>query len=688
MPIVEPTFSNKSAGGFKQFEEAVLKDGAITQEELLKNKYERSIYKPTQDEKEIRTRILKDYTIGVTNMWTPRVEFNDLSVIQRMMTDQMGFNTYQANNGMSMSADDIQGWRSSAMRPIIRNKCISIAAHATARLIFPKVFAWNEDSDDEQDAATVMEDLMEWAADQSDYRRVALKRVISALTDPASIGFTEYGEVMRRVKKTKENGKWIYDTQLDETLSGFQDVPVSVDELFIENFYEPNVQKQGFLVWRRVISYSLAKAKYGAIYPNFDKYVKPGVQCLYSDANSSFYYVYDANMRPYDVEEIIYWNKNLDVKIVMVNGVLMTDFDNPNPRNDKLYPFDVFGYELVNNRCFYYKSLAFKMMQDANIINTLYPMIVDKTYLSLMPPMINRGGEVIGSDVIVPGAVTTLSSPDATLEAIQLGRIDEGFNSLKIVEESIEGSSLGSLEPTASTQNITAYQISRDEAKEATVLGLFIQMIGGHVKDFGKLRLGDILQYQTIADVDHLEGNAELVFKTFLLHNKQSTGGTKSRKIKFDMNLPTEPQTPEQKLDASYGVLQEQGGLDAKTELWKVSPELFRNLKYMVCVSPDVLQPRSEDYEHQLGLETFDRMILHPEVFNPEETGRLFLSENRKTKKDPDKYIAKPLPQQPMNPMQPQQVQLPQGMPQKPQNKPPMQAKPNQLPQGMPSPQL
>jgi len=653
--IVNVKFSNNSAGGFKQFEDAVLKDGTVTQDELLKNKYERSIYKPTQEEKEIRTRILKDYQIGVTNMWTPRVEFNDLSVIQRMMTDQMGFNTYQQNNGLSMSADDIQGWRSNAMRPIIRNKVISIAAHATARLIFPKVFAWNNESDDEVDAAQVMEDLMEWAADQSNYRHVALRRVVSALTDPASIGFTEYGEVMRSVKRNKENGKWNYEAQIDETLSGFKDTPVSVDELFIENFYEPNVQKQGFLVWRRVIPYSLAKAKYGALYPNFDKYVKPGVQTIYSDANSSFYYVYDANMRSYEVEEIIYWNKNLDVKIIMVNGVLLTDFDNPNPRLDKLYPFDVFGYELINNRCFYYKSLAFKMMQDANIINTLYPMIVDKTYLSLMPPMINRGGEAIQSDVIVPGAVTTLSSPDATLEAIQLGKIDEGFNSLKIVEESINESSQENVTEGQQTPgSTTAYEISRIEQNAATVLGLFIQMIGNHVKDYGKLRLGDIHQYLTIADVDNLEKDSELVFKTFLLHNKQSAGGTKSRKIKFDMSLPTEPQTPEQKLNASLQLAQEQGGLDSKTELWKVNPELFRNLKYMVCVSPDVLNPKSEELERAFHLETYDRMVQNPMAFDPEETARLLLGTDPKTKRDPDKYIAK------QNPISPQQMGNPQ----------------------------
>ena len=55
------------------------------------------------------------------------------------------------------------------------------------------------------------------------------------------------------------------------------------------------------------------------------------------------------------------------------------------------------------------------------IVNTLYQMVIDGTYLSIFKPMINRGGEIITSDVIVPGAVTTFSDPNADLQAINVG---------------------------------------------------------------------------------------------------------------------------------------------------------------------------------------------------------------------------------------------------------------------------
>lgn len=638
---------------------------------------ELSTYLPSDEDKAARAMIINHFTLGYMNMYKPRVEFNDLSVIQRDQVDQMLFNTYQPNNGEAYPGDEIESWRSRAMRPVVRNKCISVAAHATARLIFPKLFAYNESSDEQRDAAAVMSDLMEWSADKSKYHSHSLYRVITAMSSPASIGYSEYTETYRQVKRPKPEGGYDLENICDETLSGFQDVSVPVDELYIENFFEPDIQKQSWLIWRKVISYSRAHTKYASKYPKF-KYVREGVQTVLNDANQAFYQVYDTNMRQYDVEEITYWNSALDLKLIMVNGVLLTDHDNPNPRNDKLYPFNKFGYEVINNRCFYYKSLAFKMMHDANIINTLYPMIIDGTYLNLMPPMIQRGMDVIGSDVIVPGAVTTLQDKDGELKALSLSNnIREGMDALFKVEESINQSSQDPLQSGQQDPGkaSTAYQISRLEQNAQTVLGLFIQMISQFVRDYGKLRLGDILQYLTIADVSKITDNSELVYKTFLL--PKSGTKAKTHKIVFDGGMPTEPLDAQAQLDMSYKVMDEQGGPEGQTELYKVNPELFRNLTYMITVDADVLNPRSEELERAYDLETYDKLIANPRADQEAALG-LLLNSNPRTKRSPDKFIMKqqpaPMPAVPRvtpdmgaSPLTKAMGSLPQGGPAAPQ---------------------
>ncbi len=633
MSIVKVT--EGTADGNKQVEAVLLRAPVNAKGEI---QAELADYQETEDELAVSQMILKHFILGTTTAYTPRVEFNDLSLIGRDQYDQMSFNTYQPNNGEGWEGAPQQLWRSRAIRPIVRNKCMSIAAHATARLIFPKIFAYNKESDSQQDAAQVMEDLMEWSGDVSNYSYVALMRVITALSSPASIGYTEYGEVMRTVKTEKdEEGKWIEARVRDESYPCFIDEVVPVNQLFIQNIFESDIQKQGWLIWRKVYSFSEAQNKYNGVYENF-KYVRPGVQTIYDDANRTFYYVYDPNMRSEDVEEITYWNKNLDLKITMVNRVMLTACDNPNPRQDKLYPFDKFGYEPINNRFFYYKSLAFKLQHDAEIVNTLYQMVIDGTYLSIFKPMVNVGGEIIASDVIVPGAVTTLSDPNADLRAINVGSdLKAGLETLAVVEKSINESSQEPLQEgqdQGGTQ--TAYEISRLENNANTVLGLFLQMIAKHVKDFGKLRLGDIVQYLTLPEVVQITDEPELAYKTFFL--KAGKGTQNNKKIEFDSELPEEV-SEDDHLAMSYDLLEQEKEKDMTIS--KVNPTLFRELQYLVTISPDVMSPKSTELERAYALEDFDRMVAQPMIFDPEETGRLLLTHNPLTNKDPDKYLVK-----------------------------------------------
>ena len=71
-----------------------------------------SDYKLTDRQMEIRGLMLKNFTLGYVTMYKPRVEFNDLSAIDRMQVDQMAFNTYQPNNGEGFEGDEIGSWRS------------------------------------------------------------------------------------------------------------------------------------------------------------------------------------------------------------------------------------------------------------------------------------------------------------------------------------------------------------------------------------------------------------------------------------------------------------------------------------------------------------------------------------------------------------------------------------------------
>jgi Bacteriophage head to tail connecting protein len=590
----------------------------------------------TDADKEMRQDVISKFALGYTTMYTPRTEFNDLSTIARDQTDFLAWNTYQPNNGDPNDGDQINGWRSNAIRPIERNKAVSIAAHASSHLLFPEIEANNQSSDAQEDAAKVMRSLIEWVGEKNGYAFTALKAIIQALVAPASILHREYTQVYRPVKRDKVNGEYTKEMILDETLSGFIDTIVPVDQFFIENFFEQDVQKQGWLIWRRAQDHRQMRAKYGHL-PNW-KYVKPGMQLLYNDANQTFYWVYDPNMRRFMDEEVLYYEKERDLFLVYVNGIPMTEADNANPRYDKLYPFCKFGYEFIRNNCFYYKSLVFKVSHDANIINTLYPIIIDGSYLNVMPPFINIGGEIIGSDVIVPGGVTTLSSPNAQLNPIKMATdLKSGIDAMFKVEESINETSEIGQETNQGQGQMTAYEVSKRDEERQQQLGLFLQMIASFVYQYAKLGIGDILQHLTIADADQITDESDLVYKSFLIKIKESAGQSKYRKIMFD---GTTGETNDA-LKESYKTLKMQGGMNSETELLRVHPENLQEVNFSIIVTPDVLSPRSSEIQRLFDLETYDRAIANP-IADQEEIFKTFLlSTNPKSDRNQDKFISK-----------------------------------------------
>lgn len=610
-----------------------------------------SSYMPDEDEKKMIAMIRSDFVLGDLIMQKPRREFNDLSVIERDSVDTLTWNTYQPNDGESLDGDT-NSWHSNAVRPVTRNKVMGIAAHTTARLAYPHMFAFNRDSKEEVDAAQVMNDLFEWSTNNqtSTYMESSLFSTFSALVSPAAIVYTEYAKVYRTVRLQQTDGTMKVEEILDEDMSGFREEVVPVSQIYIADPYEPDIQRQRFILWRRVRDYNTSKERWGDN-ENF-KYVNPGMMNIYNDANQSFYEVYDADMRPYEVEEVLYWNKHLDLFEVIVNGVLITHFNNPNPREDKLYPFAKFFFETISpqNRFFYGKSLVFKNMPDDKVINTLYPMVMDGTYIALNPPQSVTGGEIISGDVMIPGGVTTLSSPDAKMTPL-LGasqNLKAAYDAMLEVEKSMDESTISKEQMGQRVPgDSTAYELSKIESNAQQMLGLFIKMETQYVKQFSRLRIGDIKQYLTLPEVEKIEGSGgvNLVYNTFMISNKNGNGRTGTSKVRFSLDHPTEPMSEDDKMAYSYKLLNEVGA-DSKDSLLSVHPTLFRSLNYMAIVSPDVMTPMSQEIKRAFDLEQYDRMVNNPN-FNADETAKLLLEAYDRTRKDPDKYIAKQQPQQP-----------------------------------------
>lgn len=609
-----------------------------------------SLWNPTPLERECLNDILKDFRLDWQTMHLPRPEFNDMSIYQRYVIDMLAFNTYQENDGNPMMEDRLGGWQSTAMRPIIRNAAVSIVAHQTARQLVPKVFAYDKENDEQEDAAKVMAYLVDWAREQANYPFMALYRNIASLYSPISWGLTEYVEEYRNINDGfNSDGTPKFKQEIDEEESGFKHNPIPCDSVFFPDFYGgPDSQKQDNLILRKVMSYDKAKAKYGH-YKNF-KYVQAGIIVVMDDANQGYYQVYDPHMRQEDVEVVIRWKKCYDSKEIMINGVLLTEPYAPNPRADHKYPFESFFYLPINEICIAGKSLVFSLQSDARLANEFYQMISDGTKLNLFPPTITTGSEKAGSDVFVPGLNLAFADPDVkmnTLRTADSQSLNTAQQTLEKIEASLHETSQDPIQqgqkPVGTPS--TAYEISRIETNAATVLGLTVKFFTfAHVIPFGKLLISDILQYMTMPDVDKLVGDKGLAYKTFYV--KEAGKGNKQNKIMFDGGMP-DTMTEDEKNEMSWMLLKQQGGINSNTTLWKINPVLFRDHKFKFAVDADVLNPRSADLERAYDLETYDRAVASPVADQEKIFTDLLMVTNPKTATNPQKYVMKQQPVQP-----------------------------------------
>lgn len=602
-----------------------------------------SSYNPSENVKKRLADIRGEFIVADSIRHKSYQEFNGKSLVEHQNDCQKAFNTFVPPK----SDNTDESWKAQTRKPIIRNKIISIAAHITTSILYPDIIAQNDNDKEDSDIAMVMKDLMEYSWEQSEYARTFVMAVIAGLVNPAIIIYDDFSEVKRKIKEIKKDGSWKEKETIDEIFSGFQNILVTTDELYIGNAYTYEIQKQPFLLWRRVIDYSNAKIKYGNN-ENFNKYVKPGVRVFFNDATDTFYEQYDDDLEGRLVEEIIYYNRYADLELRIVNGVLLDNPDRPMQRMDKMYPFAKSGYEPFDEgRFFYMKSAVDKMLPDEKIVNTLYDLIIDGTCLRIMPPIMNFGSQMITSNVMIPGSSTTFEDPNQRIEPIGVsGDLNAGMNTLQVVEKSMSESSQDDTQTgQQSKPGTTAFEIARIDSNAKTILGLFGKMIIQLVEDFGTLRKNSILQNMTIGTAVEVLGDVNtLKFSSVLVSDREVEGKKMPRRIDFSTELP---ETEEDEIKEGFKILAEEETKGMR--IVQVNPILFRKFKFKVKVNPDFITSSSEAVKKALKLEAYDRAIANPLIAqNPEKMAMVtkdFLFSNYAPGEE-DKYVDVAAPQQ------------------------------------------
>ena len=562
-------------------------------------------YQPPENVRILTEHIRQDYQTASNLQTKGFTEFNDYSLLQRADIDQKRWNAYR--QPASMDVDE--AWRWNGIRPITRNRIIGIVAQMTSKIVIPAPYAQNDKDELDMMSAQVMRDLMEYDIRNSNYIDNYINWITDALVNPAAYLGVGFFEAMQSIKE-ENNSKVSKKDVLDGVFSGFQTFNIPIDEILIGNFYQKQLDRQRFVFRRRYIDYDEAKSLKGE-HDNF-QYVQPGIRNVYDSGSTMFYDIYDETLGTL-VEEVTYYNRLEDLEISFMNGVYVGDKDTEanmikhrDNENKPKYNFGVLGYEDISSRFFFYKSAAWKLGDDDELVIRTEQLLADATFLQTMAPTITSGQGQMSEAIMIPGKNTAFENPQVKVEPIHLGNsLSAAFNLLMKKERDMSESSLDPMmagNTPATAKTATEAALIAQQAKIA--LGRFGNMLASSLRKVGGLMIDVILQHQTIGDVEEISETETIQkFKTFILTN---SGEQKlNKKIVFKPEMAGRSLTPEQITAQQHDLLSQEGGIDSNSRIYEVNPTEWRKLKYFLFVDVEELLPvsiqRAQEAALQMG---------------------------------------------------------------------------------------
>lgn len=426
------------------------------------------------------------------------------------------------------------------------------------------------------------------------------------LMNPINYLGAEFCEVFQTIKERLDTG---ISTKrvLDEVLSGFKAPVYSADQILISNAYEQNIQKQRFLIKRRYVDLSEAKAKYDG-HPNIG-FVKAGIKTVYNEEDELFYDVKDDD-HPFLVAEETYINRRDDTEVTFMSGIYLGD-DNveANPikhrdhRGSPKYNVVPFGYQRVNEHFFYYKSLMNSMYWDNMLIDAQYEMGMNRTFLDTNMPVAVSGTDKVDSEIVFPSAVVAFKDKDTKVTPmLPQANLSNIFNAMQVTEASMEESSVSDQsagQVGEAQQKATAIAVAERNAR-IMLLGVG-KTLAESIVQYGGLMADIAVNNLSIPEVDEmLDGNMKLKYRNFILDEKMVGGKQVSKILRFDESLLGANLTDEEIDKKSLELLEETGYPDNKVHLYNINPELFAKMRYMVRVEPERMFPKNEEFQQAI----------------------------------------------------------------------------------------
>jgi len=597
---------------------------------LTGKKLSESNYKPPKCVEDLFARVQQDYLNAFALQNKPMNEFDQLSLLQRANLDQQTFGAFVGATFLSAT----QSWRWRGRKNTARNKIIGLLAHLLSAMLFPYVYAYDEDNKEAKMEAKVMRLLIEHHLKKAGYEHKYLFMLLSALVQPAGFVEVEYVEAFQKVKMMKD-GKATIKEVVDTLLTGIGMHLVPLDSLLLADFYIYDLQSQPYIARVRRISYDEAQKIYKGKYiidgEDQFTYVKPGMTNVFINGAQNNQTIFSVPWNQGDenmVQEVTMFYRGEDLEVTFINGVFMGKYDSSaedgniymlNPFKHRrisviedefvtipVYPFGKIGFEPIdpNGRFAYYKSAANKEYWDDASFNRAYQLLQDGTFLDVIKPIFGSGVASINSDSLVPGNFIGLPQ-GAQIMPYSLGpNLGAALNLLKQNDNDMSLSTQDNQQSGMATAGVTATAAIQANTNAKIILSVFSAMIANMVKQIGELTMDDILLHTVTGQFEVEAGSLAPKYNAIKMQQKEG-GQNVNKIIQFKTEMMNENFTADKADELEWKLFVENGGLKTNTHVYYVNPYNFAKVQFNLEVDPTTIVSRAMGTDQQRKMQAF-----------------------------------------------------------------------------------
>ncbi len=422
-----------------------------------------------------------------------------------------------------------------------RNAIISYLAYVATNPVKATLLAVNKKSGiPSKKFAEALEDLNQYSLNEENGTARFMEAALEAAVKGTVVVYEGY---MKNFQKEKvpisfdaTTGKITYSNKNKVIFDNCYQRVVPLEDFYITNAYQPDIQKQPKIIWRNLTTYFEAQNEFSH-YANW-KYVRPGNYTLAMEMQTFYRQAQLADLPMDRVEILRYYCRRTNTHAVLANGVVM--YSGPIPFKDGKYPFAKTVNEPFGNDFFWGQGMPGKYMGEQDMINSFINMMAQKTTNSLLPTGLSSDlDDLIEDDVIEIGKIRQVSDVNKwkwwEAPAVNGGEFNMFSTVLGLAKDT------ANIMPEQKSSTITARQILLQQQQITQKMIYNVGFLEDFEVDRTKLRVSHILQFYAIPRIERITGKngreiEKLAYRDITVEGTLSDGrkGTKIIKLISD----------------------------------------------------------------------------------------------------------------------------------------------------------